>query len=510
MREAPATVGLTLNQPTEALEPSTAGVDDLLRGASDLLRRREPQRARVALEQALALAPGNLHAQNMLARCCLEVGQLADALVLYELIEAELPTSVRAKVNLAFVLIKLGRASTAKPLLERAIELAPDHRRAWGYLGIALEQLGLYEEAERALLAGHYATAARRLRERHDDREQRSVREFSAESARTAMPATKYARQTLPPEAPAPFLDGPTTPTVGVSQLRRFNTTLRPPELVAAQPARVTVAPPSAVLLTTPPPESLDEIPADMAAAATTTVAPVSGQQGDERGPKPTQPILPLLDAALASLLLPPSEASVGVHATGLVVVSLAESPTSEGGFAARLDCVQAAVGSLVHAPLSRNDARRDPLAAQPFSSNRAPVSRFTGTGQLVLQPQGGRRLLPLAMDADVAFLREELVIGFDHALLYDLGRVRLSGEDMLSLVRFRGDGVVVLELAQSFLAFDVRGEQRVTLRSDTLVGWVGLLFPEPAEAWFQGAPATDFVTFSGEGTVLFTGPPET
>jgi uncharacterized protein (AIM24 family) len=111
-------------------------------------------------------------------------------------------------------------------------------------------------------------------------------------------------------------------------------------------------------------------------------------------------------------------------------------------------------------------------------------------------------------MDADVAFLREELVVAFDHKLLYDLGRVRLAKQHVLSLVRFRGDGVVVLELAQSFLAFDVRPEQRVTLRSETLVGWVGLLAPEPAEPWYDGAEATEFVTFSGEGTVLFTCPP--
>ena len=116
---------------------------------------------------------------------------------------------------------------------------------------------------------------------------------------------------------------------------------------------------------------------------------------------------------------------------------------------------------------------------------------------------------MPLAMDADVAFLREELVVGFDHALIHDLGRIRLRGDEVLSLVRFRGDGVVVLELEQPFLAFDVRGDQRVTLRSETLVGWVGLLAPDPAEAWYPGAPATEFVTFSGEGSVLFTGPAE-
>lgn len=487
------------------------GFDGLLSAACELLRQREPQRARGVIEEALAILPDDLSARNVLALCCLQLGQLEEALVLYESVESELPGSVHAKVNLGLVLIKLGRAAVARPLLERAIELAPDHNRAWGYLGIALEQLGDYEEAERALLAGHYATAAARLRERHAGvtRDADAVREFSPESTRGAMPAARYHRHsTLPPEVPAPAVEKLATPTVGVNQLRRFNTTLRPPEFVAEQPVRITAAPPSGQHKTTHPPEVIDEIPSEL--AITPSAGPRSSASTDERAAKGTRPILPLLDAALASLLVPPSEASVSVHATGLVIVTLVESATPEGGFGARLDAVQAAVGSLGRTTIARQDPRRDPLAPQPFSVSSAPFAHFAGTGQLVLRPRHGNRLLPLAMDADVAFLREELVVGFDHALLYDLGRVLLPEKQVLSLVRFRGDGVVVLELPQSFLAFDVRGEQRVTLRCDTLVGWLGLLAPEPEEAWYPGASSTEFVTFSGEGTVLFTCPPDT
>jgi thioredoxin-like negative regulator of GroEL len=479
-----------------------ARVDALVCEGCKQLRHHEPQRALLLIEQALELAPNDLNARSALALCFLQLGRLEDAFVLYQAVEAELPESVHAKVNLALVLIKLGKAATARPILERALEIAPGHRRAWGYLGIALEQLGHFEEAERALLAGHYSTAASRLRERHATTERGAVLEFSAESTLTAMPAARYRQRTLPPDARAPLIDRPATPTVGISQLRRFNTTLRPPEFVAEQPVRITVAPPK---MTMHPPEPVEEIPSEMA------VTPASKPGGGNDGtPKPTRKILPLLDAALASLLLPPSEASVGVHATGLVVVSLVENAAPEGGFAARLDCVQAAVGTLARTAIPRQDPRRDPLAAQPFSSGGSPFGRFVGNGQLVLRQRGGNHLLPLAMDADVAFLREELVVAFDHALLYELGRVRLADDQVLSLVRFRGDGVVVLELSQSFLAFDVHGDQRVTLRSETLVGWLGLLSPEPAEPWYPGAPAPEFVTFSGEGTVLFTSPPDT
>jgi hypothetical protein len=483
---------------------TSSRVDELIGEASELVRKRDPMRAKATLERALALRPDDLNARNLLALCGLQLGRLEDALDLYVSIEAGAPDSVNAKVNLAFVLIKLGRAAAARPLLERAIELSPDYRRAWGYLGIALEQLGLYEDAERALLTGHYATAATRLRARHVDGEIKQPREFSPESARLAMPPGRYGRHTLPPNAPSPTGDAPATPTVGIAQLRRFNTTLRPPEFVAEGPVRIT-SPPLG-LTSSGPPDHVDEIPSSTVFAPSRRSAPMDG----DGAPKQTRPVVPLLDAALASLLVAPSEASVGVHPTGLVIVSLVESDAPEGGFAARLDCVQAAVGSLRPAPVPRQDPRRDPFAAQPFAeASHAPFGRFNGSGQLVLRPQPGARLLPLLMDADVAFIREELVAAFDHALLFDLGRIRLSKSHPLSLVRFRGDGVIVLELAHPFLAFDVRGEHAVTIRADTLVGWVGLLAPELQDGWYSAAPATDFVTFSGEGTVLFTCPAE-
>jgi hypothetical protein len=71
----------------------------------------------------------------------------------------------------------------------------------------------------------------------------------------------------------------------------------------------------------------------------------------------------------------------------------------------------------------------------------------------------------------------------------------------MLSLVRFRGDGVIVLGLEAPFLAFDVHGEETLTLRADSLVGWIGHLTPDGS------TEDEDLITFTGEGTVLFRAP---
>ena len=479
-------------------------VAPILTEARELLGKGDPAQAKALLGEARELTGNDVRVLNLLALACFQLGQLEEALGLYRRVEGALPRSANAKVNLALVLIKTGRHAEAPPLLERALTIEPDHRRAWGYLGIALEQLEQYEEAERALLAGHFAAAASQLRERHALGTREASQEFSAASTRAAMPEMRYKKRTLPPQVPSGN-DAPPLPTVGITQLRRFNTTLRPPEFIA----QTTVAPPR----DRHPPasaEPVEEIPPAVAASAPPPPAPSSSStlHGEGTTPKPPRPIVPLLDAALAALLLPPSEASVGVHASGLVIVNLASSGITEAGFAARLDCVQAAVGTLQPHPVPHRDPRRDPLAPPPFAAS--PLARFVGTGQLVLRPRPGTRLMPLQMDADVAFLREALVVGFDHSLVVDLGRVKTHPGQSLSLVRFRGDGVVVLELLRSFLTFDVRADQRLTLRTDTLVGWLGLLAPEPAESWFPGAPAPEFVTFSGEGTVLFVAPPET
>ena len=55
--------------------------------------------------------------------------------------------------------------------------------------------------------------------------------------------------------------------------------------------------------------------------------------------------------------------------------------------------------------------------------------------------------------------------------------------------------------------AFDVRGEETVTLRADSLIGWIGLLSPDPTSASPGGSSRDELVTFSGEGAVLFRVP---
>jgi tetratricopeptide (TPR) repeat protein len=132
-----------------------------------LLRGDMPEEASVLLETAVGLFPDNLLARQLLAMALFRIGKLERALVIYESVLGELPGCSAAKVNVALVLLKLGRPFAAKPLLEEVVHACPLHHRAWGYLGVVLEQLGLVREAYSALLAGGHAEASEQLRERH-------------------------------------------------------------------------------------------------------------------------------------------------------------------------------------------------------------------------------------------------------------------------------------------------------------------------------------------------------
>src|SRR5215472_10662356 len=80
--------------------------------------------ARDALEMTVRLFPENPSARHLLALTLFREGQLERALALYEGLAAEFPDSLAVRVNLAVVLLKLGRASSARPLLEEVVRLA--------------------------------------------------------------------------------------------------------------------------------------------------------------------------------------------------------------------------------------------------------------------------------------------------------------------------------------------------------------------------------------------------
>lgn len=435
--------------------------------------------------------PYNPAARNLLAVACFQAGNFEHAAFIYESLEQEFPLSVAAKVNHGLVRLRLGDAMFARDLLEQAVAMDPSQRRAWGYLGVALEQLGQIDEAEHALLAGHHASAAHGLRLRHQSEDlatPQGIPEADPDATRRAMPLLTYRRKTLPPDPWMRSVAG------GVTEV---GTQSGPPSACEGSQADAGPLADSWPPPTTPPTDPIEEI------AFGATVSPLPPPPGmGSSPPKQSRAALPVLDAALSALIVTPHEASAIAHPTGLVLVGLIEGEARDGGFAANMECLLATAGSLRRESMPKRGTRIVSLKG----SDGAFV-RITGTGQLVLRPPPGHRLWHVQMDADVAFFREELVVAFDLGLLSDLRYFRQPLGGAVTLARFRGDGTVVLKLDQPFIALDVRAEERVRLRTDMLLGWIGLLSPEPTDV--SGDGHDDFTTFTGEGTVLLRAPRE-
>jgi uncharacterized protein (AIM24 family) len=149
--------------------------------------------------------------------------------------------------------------------------------------------------------------------------------------------------------------------------------------------------------------------------------------------------------------------------------------------------------------------------ALEPTLERERPAvtsfDRVYGSGRLILTPPSGAHLFPLGMDGNVACFRADLVAGFDSSLLCDGGQVGCAGGGSLDVVRFRGDGVVVLGVEGPFFACEVQREKALTLRAASLVGWTGFLSLELGRDGAFGSRWSDLVvTFRGEGAVLFLG----
>jgi hypothetical protein len=407
-----------------------------------LLRGGDPFQARTLAEKALSLRPDDADARQLLALSFFLLGQLERALVIYEGLLLDAPESASVKVNLAVVLLKLGRASAARPLLESVVGALPDRSRAWGYLGVALEQLGLIAEAEGALLAGHHSSAARKLRQRH-----------ALEPVDLDRPHWRPHCHVDPVE-PAATTDA-TAPHLSPAFEERGDDI--------------------SFELTVPPRHALP--PPAVPLAARDHVSP-----------------LPLLDAALSSLLVVPHRLSASAHAGGFVVLRMLEgTDPREGGFAARPELVHAVGGSV----------RKETLARRaPDGREVAPLTRWAGSGRLVLAARGRAQLVPLHLDAGEAFVRGDRVVGFDQRLLLEASTLAVPSGRSLALSRFRGDGEIILELERPALALKIERDETLTVPVDSLVGWIGPLFVESSPD-----ARAELFSVRGEGTLLMTGP---
>src|SRR5215472_9259259 len=142
---------------TPTVAESAAGEDvfQLLYRGGELLAAGNVTEAKDYLEKALCLEPESEIGKNLLGLTYFKLGLLDRAAQLYEGLVQENPADPTLRVNLGLVYLKTNALSRAIHEFATATDLAPDHRKAHNYLGLALAQSGQYEKArEHFLLAG--------------------------------------------------------------------------------------------------------------------------------------------------------------------------------------------------------------------------------------------------------------------------------------------------------------------------------------------------------------------
>jgi Tetratricopeptide repeat len=137
----------------------------LYRG-SELLQENRVLEAKEELEFALTMQPLDPKGQDLLGAVYFRVGLYPRAIQIYDGLTAQFPRDVSIKINLALCYLKTGQPEPARRTLEDAVRLNPEHKRAWGYLGLALQKLGHLDQAQIAFERGGHAMMAKRLTER--------------------------------------------------------------------------------------------------------------------------------------------------------------------------------------------------------------------------------------------------------------------------------------------------------------------------------------------------------
>lgn len=233
--------------------------------------------------------------------------------------------------------------------------------------------------------------------------------------------------------------------------------------------------PPAPEPLATPPPGALATYRPPSSSSAGATASAALGAWASERLVQPAP-----------GEIFSPSPGALSVLVRGEVRV--------------RLDGLFAAQGRVAMAGEMKRFRGR--ATDKPFGDGATRMHRVTGEGVLLFRTEG-RRFSALELGPDAAYLREEVLFGFDEGIAFENGRVP-SPTAELNLVHLRGRGRFLLATAGEPVAVDVAAQAPLRVPLAALVGWIGALTPrvcalvdEPAE------PAVAAVELTGDGRVL-------
>jgi hypothetical protein len=464
---------------SESDAPPSAGQFDqeflyhLYRG-SELLKDNSVDEAKAELERALKLQPKDVEGQGLLGVVYFRLGLYPRAIEIYEQLQRVAPLEVAPRINLALCYLKTAQADQARLQLEEALRLAPDHQRAWGYLGLVFQRFGDFEKARVAFERAGRPKLAERM----------------AELARQdTEPLSSFGVPELNPESGGPSLIEPSTPS--------FRPSLMPASM-APEPASVRPASPPKALEPGAPSAALPSLPIPAlplpAIRAPLSSVPIQLAPASASG-YPTaihQVPAPIQSWAQNAELVFPERPHLVVHPSGQVLVRV------RGSLVVRTTWL----GALLP---DRGSFQTHGLRRGKTKSAQAPeLLSLEGHGRAVLQPEAGQLASLFEMDPETPFtVLERRVVAFEPELHYDVQPLDPLQEQQLQCLRLKGSGCLVVRSSGPLHAVLIQPERPALVRAELAVGWFGTISSRVVPPIEAPAGAAGMASFSGRGTLL-------
>ncbi len=454
---------------------------DRLGSAAEMVGAGRFREAEVEILRGLSIAPSDLRALKLLALVRFKLGRLDEARAVCREIAATLPRDPGIRLKLGLIALKLDRIDESVQELETSARLAPHDLRAWSYLGFAYARRGDHLRA---------AAAFRRAGQEHHAAEV----EQAGASALGGDGAAVFAPTRVKGEGSGPVSNGrdsdPGLP--GPPGLRG------PPGLPALPGQRApggggsgSGAIPAMSSGAFEPAFDLS-VPIDAREPRTDPDGPVSNVRAGTGGIA----VSPLIAYAV-SRLAPPADQASWVGSTARLAIG--------DGVFVRRDAAIACTGSARWEDAHRH-VRGRPTTERLGGDDR-PFFRVFGRGELFVGAPSGR-LVPLRLEDDILYVREDRVLAFEGSVSWEYGHVPRGN---LRMLQFRGRGVVAIRVDGEPGAVKVTPEHPLFASAGHLLGWIGRVVArgnEPAAALPSGTGSNvdsgPFgITCEGEGVVL-------
>jgi hypothetical protein len=449
----------------------------LYRG-SELLQDNCVSEAKEELERALRVQPQDIEGQGLLGVVYFRLGLYPRAIEIYQDIIRVCPSEVSPRVNLALCYLKTGQSQLARENLEEVTARVPDHVRAWGYLGLVHERLGDYEKARFAFEHAGQPHLVRRMQQLIDEQAARitAARESDHPPERAAVQAAAAdAVQELEGDEPGFLRAMAEHDEAGaVSRSGRWRAVeLGGETMPAARSRHLSLAGrlgPAVPAIPEPPELSRSSIVPKPEAKAPHSLRPAEHS----------------------------AEAPVVAASRRSALIEVAESWSVRSSSVRGLLANGAAFRNT---PLARRMRGRE--LPEPLGGPGSPWVQLIGVGQILVGAAPDRELSALTLSDTFVYIRESCLVAFAGSAQHENGRLSSGGGEPISMVQITGRGTVLLESIKPPRVLEVTENQKLAVRADDVVGWIGRLIGHPLELESAPLKTPGFVAFSGSGSVL-------